>query len=263
MITNQGDSIGTIKDLIVDVDQRLTVVVSTANSESFFIKSRSIDRVHPRSRTVVVNLSDPTLNQLMNSMPDPINASELFKTNEIARSEETVEHVEMNPVDQPDSPKAIAQDVVQEQTIRLIEERLKINTEKRKIGEVIIRKEVETEYIQVPVRREKLIVEQLSSDAEESSLGNRRQLAEIDLGHGDLSHVELIQGAIRGSVPTQNVIHGEFVSPQTVAWLFDAIARQPNPGCKRIRIELELDNANHAELYQGWFERSIHSKTEQ
>lgn len=262
IVTNRGESIGTVKDLIVDADQRLTVVVSAANSESFFIKSRSIDRVYPRSRTVIVNLSDITTSQPMTSTPDPINASELFKTNEIARPEETVDHVEMNTINQTASPRAIAQDVVQEETIRLIEERLRVNTQKHKVGEVIVRKEIETEYIQVPVRREKLIVEQISLDAEGNLRGDRRQLAQIDLGHGDLSHVELIDGAIRGNASTSNTIHGEFGSPQTVTWLFDAIARQPNHGCKRIRIELELDDASHAELYQGWFDRSAHSKTE-
>lgn len=256
IVSDQGETIGTVKDLIVDADQRLTVIVSAANSESFFIKSRSIDRVYPQSRTVVVNLSDSTLNQSMNPTPDPINASELFKNNEIARSEETIEPIEMSTIDQSVSPKAIAQDhdVVQEETIRLLEERLRVDYDRHKVGEVIVRKEIETEYIQVPIRREKLIVEQVSPD--------HRQLAEIDLGHGDLSHVELIDGAIRGNAVGENTIAGDFSSPQTVAWLFDAIARQPNHGCKRIRIELELDDANHAKLYQEWFDRSTHSKSE-
>lgn len=63
--------------------------------------------------------------------------------------------------------------VVDENTIPLREERITVATHKRKVGEVIVRKEVETQMIQVPVRREKLIVERID--------GGTRQIAEIYL----------------------------------------------------------------------------------
>jgi len=63
---------------------------------------------------------------------------------------------------------------LEEEIIRLLGERLVVDRGKRKIGEVIVRKEIETRMIQVPVRREKLIVEQVSPE--------RKQLAEINLG---------------------------------------------------------------------------------
>ena len=65
-------------------------------------------------------------------------------------------------------------EVDEETIIRLLEERLVVDSSKRKIGEVIVRKEIETRMVQVPVRREKLIVEQVSPE--------HKQLAEIDLG---------------------------------------------------------------------------------
>lgn len=49
-----------------------------------------------------------------------------------------------------------------------------IDSHKRKVGEVIVRKEIETRIIEVPVRREKLIVEQISPTF--------KQLAVVDLG---------------------------------------------------------------------------------
>ncbi|MBM0741998.1 DUF2382 domain-containing protein [Phormidium sp. CLA17] len=61
-----------------------------------------------------------------------------------------------------------------EETISLLEERLVIDSHRRKIGEVIVRKEIETRIIEVPVRREKLIVEQVSP--------TYQQLAVVDLG---------------------------------------------------------------------------------
>jgi len=70
---------------------------------------------------------------------------------------------------------------LEEEIIRLLGERLVVDRGKRKI-EVIVRKEIETRMIQVPVRHEKLIVEQVSPE--------RKQLAEINLGKKKL--LELI-----------------------------------------------------------------------
>jgi hypothetical protein len=65
--------------------------------------------------------------------------------------------------------------VVTQKVISLLEERLMVNFTKRKIGEVIVRKEIKTHIINinVPVKRETLIVEQLTPEY--------KQLAEIDL----------------------------------------------------------------------------------
>ncbi len=46
------------------------------------------------------------------------------------------------------------------ESIKLLEERLVVNRRRRKVGEVILRKEIVTEMVQVPVRREVLVVEQ-------------------------------------------------------------------------------------------------------
>jgi len=73
--------------------------------------------------------------------------------------------------------RALNSEVLEEEIIRLLGERLVVDRGKRKIGEVIVRKEIETRMIQVPVRFEKLIVEQVSPE--------RKQLAEINLGQED------------------------------------------------------------------------------
>jgi stress response protein YsnF len=53
-----------------------------------------------------------------------------------------------------------------EEVIPLLEERLMVNLTRRKTGEVVVRKEIETHILQmqVPIRREKLIVEQVSPE---------------------------------------------------------------------------------------------------
>lgn len=50
--------------------------------------------------------------------------------------------------------------------ITLLEEKLRVNRSKHKIGEVIIRKEIETHMIQVPIQREKLIIERVGENSE-------------------------------------------------------------------------------------------------
>lgn len=79
-----------------------------------------------------------------------------------------------------DSLEILSQDIV-----RLVEERLVVSRSKHKIGEVIVRKEIETRIIQVPVRYEKLIVEQISPE--------RKQLIEINLGQAEDTGIELIE----------------------------------------------------------------------
>ena len=64
-----------------------------------------------------------------------------------------------------------------------------LKSKQRKVGEVIVRKEIETRMVQieVPVRYEKLIVEQVSPE--------HKQLAEIDLGQEVVTGIELSESA--------------------------------------------------------------------
>ncbi len=64
--------------------------------------------------------------------------------------------------------------ILDEEIIPLLAERVIVDRHKHKSGEVVIRKVIETEIIEVLVRREKLIVEQVSPEYKE--------LAVIDLG---------------------------------------------------------------------------------
>ena len=94
-----------------------------------------------------------------------------------AKLQNTQEKQENDRVSSEDTLKVLSQDIV-----RLVEERLVVNRSKRKIGEVIVRKEIETRIIQVPVRYEKLIVEQVSPE--------RKQLVEINLGQAEGNGIE-------------------------------------------------------------------------
>jgi hypothetical protein len=130
------------------------------------------------------------------------------------------------------------------ETIRLLEEQLSVNREKRKLGEVIVRKEIETRIVEVPVRREKLIVEQVGVEA--------KQLASIDLGGDSLDSVE-IREAANASVPS--ALSGEFTSVRAASQFLQAIADQSRPGCEKVQITLLLDDPNLQHEYQQLLER--------
>lgn len=139
-------------------------------------------------------------------------------------------------------------DTQEEKIIPLLEERLFIDHNKQKVGEVIVRKEIETEMIQVPVRREKLIVEQVSPE--------HKQLAEIDLSHGEISGLELIEEISEvTSVARGLTVSGEFISPKIASLLLNAIAQEKNHGCQQVKITIVVENQSQQQKYQEWFDR--------
>ena len=107
-----------------------------------------------------------------------------------ALSEQTapvnVESVAMAaPVTNPASP--FVDSFVDSAVIKLFDERLVIDRRKRKTGEVVVRKEIETVIVEVPVRREKLIVEQISPEY--------KQLAVVDLGQTQITERDMLVAA--------------------------------------------------------------------
>lgn len=126
-----------------------------------------------------------------------------------------------------------------EEAIQLLEERLVVRSQKRKVGEIVVRKEIETRMIEVPVRREKLIVERVEPGYE--------RIAELDIGESYPS------GTIANGHKAD--VSGEFHSPSVARDLLDAIARTPDHNCAEIRIEITLKDSKHQDTYQTWFDR--------
>ncbi len=259
VIDPDGRFVGEVNDIILNEQQRLHLVVSQPDVNDgqrfFLIPSRVVSWVRSRSHTLSVTLTQAKIRNLPNYQTSIYSATEpddqahetdltslegLENQSIPAEAQELLGHTAI--------PKAMAEEVVQEESIRLLEERLAVSYNRHKVGEVIVRKEIETHIIEVPVRREKLIVEQISPDY--------KKLAEIDLGQGEIDGLELRDHQLNGSQPNSNLtISGEFSSPKTAVWLLDSITRQAQHGCKKIRIEIEVDDQSHVDLYQGWFDR--------
>lgn len=120
-----------------------------------------------------------------------------------------------------------------EEVVRTLEEKLILNRSKRKAGEVIVRKEVETRMVEVPVRYEKLIVEQIGTE----NGAETRQLAAIDLGKGEVIGVEFADASDSTYLPR---VKGEFATPAAASHVLDMIAKTLHHRCKQVNIEILL-----------------------
>ena len=119
-----------------------------------------------------------------------------------------------------------------ETIIRLWGERLIVDRKRRKVGEVVIRKEIETHVVEIPVRREKLIVEQVSPEYEE--------LAVVDLGQiptDDLNSIESVE--VSPSATATPTIVGEFTTIDGAIAFLRAIASESNTDLKTVKISVK------------------------
>ncbi len=265
---SQGQTMGRITDLTLESESQLNLIISRLGdrAEGFVkVSSDLIEKIEYATNSVFVLLTPEHLDALPEYEPgvqgakiDPLDlpgewvepVSSSPNQGDLAIEERSHQH----QIDEESSLadfKHIRKEVIAS-NIPLLEERLVVNHHKRKVGEVVVRKEIETRMIEVPVRREKLIVEQVSPEY--------KKLSEIILGEGDgyrlLSeeNPETVQAAQIQSQDT-NRVTGEFHSPEIAARILEEIAkRQPN-GCSKVRVELVVEEERFRNTYQSWFDR--------
>ncbi len=253
----QGQLVGVVRDLIVDANRRLNLVIcNQVNQETlkygqqladkhpslFRLQSQRIKKIDKPTKSVFIDLNKSEIEYMPEYLETETPGEGTLSENS---TEQLVNYKTTNsPVEPVDLDEA-----TEEQIIRLLEERLVVESSKRKVGEVIVRKVIETRMIQVPVRREKLIVEQISPE--------HKQLAEIDLGQEEISGIDLTE-VERLEVPhfgTGLMVSGEFSSPKTASLLLNAIALEQNHGCNQVRVTIAVEDESHQKKYQEWFNR--------
>ena len=129
-----------------------------------------------------------------------------------------------------------------EETFQLLAERLVVDLHRRKVGEIVVRKEVETRIVEVPIRREKLIVEQVSPEY--------KQLAIVDLGQAqdtDINSFEAVEVNLRP------VVSGKFNSPESAMRFLEAIANQLTSSQQEVQITVVSKDSSS----QATFERLL------
>lgn len=266
---SEGQPLGRVMDLTIEPENQLNLIVSLVDDRPgrlVKVSSDLFEKIEYATNTVFVLLT----RQHFAALPEyqtpaysgEIDPSELpgewVESVPSAGSSGTIALEERShQIDSQSSLadfKQIRKEVIAS-NIPLREERLVVNRHKRKIGEVVVRKEIETRMIQVPVRREKLIVEQVSPEY--------KKLTEIILGEGD--GYRLGSDEALGITPTTasvmpqgqgtNRVSGEFHSPEMAARILEEISkRQPN-GCVKVRVELVVEEERFRNTYQSWFDR--------
>lgn len=257
VLDSLGNLVGKVKSVHLDSARQLNLVISEedmAGARPFLLRSNHIHQVDYTTRAVVLDISKAEIQQLPQYKRSQTTTTDLSSRQTRDFTQESV--AELNSYTEQMSVPAEGNnnlelsesselpEEIEEEVIRLLEERLIVNLNKRKVGEVVVRKEIETRMVEVPVQYEKLIVEQVSPEP--------KTLAEIDLSAPEIPTLQATETVVAESQPT---VGGEFSSPKTASLLLDAIARQRNHGCKRIRIEIVLEDRENQEIYQDWFNR--------
>jgi stress response protein YsnF/sporulation protein YlmC with PRC-barrel domain len=291
VLDSRGNFVGEVKDVKLDSDRQIKLLVSQVSPESgtrlFLLKSKHIQQVDSVTKSLFVDIRKTEIDSLAEYIPTgsrEVESSERLP-NSGTRAHEVVDlnatqasdsvgasvasgqavsiNADNTPTltkseerqyepDNDDSLEDADIDVVQEEVIRLLEERLIVDRTKRKMGEVIVRKEIETRMVQVPVRYEKLIVEQVSPE--------RKQLAEIELEGEEIPGIEFSEIVTSEHNQAQKsngqpAVSGEFTSPKTASLFLNAIALQRHHGCAKVRVELVLEDGELLQTYQEWFNR--------
>ncbi len=256
---SQGHLVGKIKDVYFDANGQLNFVVSGLDRENykiFLVSIKLLKKVdyHQKALFLIINSEQVDRLPVISANAEPQsweNSSE--QLSEVSNSESTNPSTVMSNLTDADRPNEHLEtderegdlDIVDQDVIRLLEERLVINRSKRKVGEVIVRKEIETRMVQVPIQWEKLIVEQVGDDP--------KVLAEIDLGEGHITGIDLTETKSDRQEPT---VKAEYTSVQKASKILNAIASQPRHGCVKVRLELVLENKQLEETYQKWMTES-------
>lgn len=243
VIDRQGQLIGKVNNLIVDANRQLNLVISKQINQQivdrprlFRLRSQKISKIDNENKSVFIDIEKSQIEH----MPEYLGTTTPGDGQVSARLTEESSKT---------ANSEFVSEISEEKKIRLLEERLVAESKKHKLGEVIVRKQIETRMVQVPVRREKLIVEQVSPE--------HQQLAEIDLGQGEISGVELIvgEGWEVASPDGGLTVSGEFSSPKIASLLLNAIALERNHGCERVRVAITVEDESRRQKYQEWVDR--------
>lgn len=121
--------------------------------------------------------------------------------------------------------------------ISLLEEKLQVARRKEKVGEVVIRKQVETRMVHLPIRREKLIIEKVGKNPE--------RLAEVVLTE------ETVNGFKYDELDRQNnldINQSKFISLANAQELLSALAQLPASAQTNVRLEIITNGSEDESL---------------
>ncbi|BAU64204.1 hypothetical protein STA3757_15750 [Stanieria sp. NIES-3757] len=222
-----GKIFATIKDFYYDSQKRINLLINllTAKSESELrkINFELIQEVNVPHKQIVVNLNSKQVEQLPLYQPVP-QSQQLQKT--------AINHHEYEF----------------ERTIPLLEERIIVNRRQNKAGEIVVRKQIETRIVEVPLRREILIIEQVEPE--------NKLLATIDLEKETINQSNYNHTGVNA---TEYLVKGEFESLEVANQILHKISQLPSSDQpeglalrdrRKVRIEIVVESPQQQALYQ-------------
>ena len=148
-------------------------------------------------------------------------------------NDSTINHSQIN------DPQIGQEPAFESQNISLLEEKLIVKRHKRKLGEVVVRKEVETRMLHIPIRREKLIIEKTGTIADEN-------LTELNLTEEEVNGVKIDE---LGDTEDIYQVQTKFVSLPQAQELLNKIMENTTQGNTKIRLEIISDSLESQQTY--------------
>ncbi len=243
IVDRQGRYRGEVRDIYYDANDELNLLIELREIDNKINLRRlgyqDICQIDLDNKLILSNLSYQQLQKLPlyqsiltdKHLKDGLIESPLYND------------CEMNKAPNNNNEQSTASEIYQ---IPLLEEKLQVSRSKRKIGEVIIRKQVETRMIKVPIRREKLIVERIGKNPE--------RLTEVVITE------EKVNGFKYQELKDNDSLHitkSSFLAPQTAQKLLEAIAHLSSTANTKVRLEIVTNCSEHQIEHQDICERYI------
>lgn len=209
-----------------------------------------VDYTSDRSQYLLIKLLESdaqlSLRRLTSNQIEQLNSA-----NKTILSNLTYEQILALPLYQPVPPlseteqELLATSKIKESVqISLFEEKLKVNRRKRKVGEVVVRKKIETRMVQVPIHLEKLIVERVGEGSE--------QIAEVVIGESKINGFESVELTEND---TLHITRSNFLTVETARQLLQAISGLSSANNAKIRLEIVTNSSQEQVEFQNICDR--------
>jgi hypothetical protein len=246
LIDRHSQQVGFVKDVIIDSNRQISFIISDGQAipRLFILKGQLVQKIDPQTKKIFLLIDSTQINNLPEYQERNMEMN--AETQGLSSDSHVVDSHIADATSEVHTPQTTLES---EDVIKLLEERLVVDRTKKKVGEIIVRKQIETRMVTIPVRRERLIVEQLTPE--------HKELANIDLGEEELRQVEPeLEAPSLTSFEGSLTVSGEFSSAKVASLLLNAIALEKNHGCQRIQVTIAVDNEQIQQKYQEWFART-------
>lgn len=233
IIDSQGIPRATVADLYYAADNSLNLLIKLDRSTDLDrlsfqrLASSDIRQIDQANKLILSSLSYQQLENLPTHLQETVAESS------------SSDDYEINPThNQNLTPSSGIE------RITLLEEKLQVKRGKQKVGEVIVRKHVETRMVQLPLRRETLIVERIGNNPE--------RLTEVVISENQVNGFKYEELSDHAQL---HVSQSNYLNLQTAQELLQAIAKLDSANNAKVRVEIVTDSSEARIQHQNICDR--------